>query len=118
MTGGAVQGDAVLDEPLRIEAPGGAVLSGVISRVAAPELVVTINGATGVPAGFYRPFARWLAAERNAAVLTWDYRDFAGSGSPYRSPARMSDWVLRDPPAARAAMRERFPGLPVWLIGH
>ncbi|MCB1389925.1 MAG: hypothetical protein KDK12_12415 [Rhodobacteraceae bacterium] len=54
-------GVAVTDTPLRIESPG-AVLAGVISAVAEPRLVVTINGATGVPASYYRPFARWLAA--------------------------------------------------------
>ncbi|MCB1389924.1 MAG: alpha/beta hydrolase [Rhodobacteraceae bacterium] len=51
-------------------------------------------------------------------MLTWDYRDFGASGSPRGSTARMSDWVLRDPVSVRAAMRTRFPGLPVWVIGH
>lgn len=107
----------VTDEDWQIDAPG-ARLAGCLSRVAAPRLLVSINGATGVPARFYRPFARWLAADRQAAVLTWDYRDVAASGRPHRSPATMTDWATRDPEAARAALSARFPGLPVWILGH
>lgn len=80
--------------------------------------MVSFNGATGVPSRFYHAFARWLAEEKQAAVLTWDYRDFAGSGSPYGSGATMTDWVTRDPVSVRAALRARFPGLPLWVIGH
>ncbi len=109
--------EPVTDEDLRIDS-GGAVLAGVVSRVAAPRLAVVINAATGVEAGFYRPFARWLAAERQAAVLTWDYRDFGASGAPHRSAATMTDWAIGDPVAARAALRARVPGLPLWVIGH
>jgi len=98
--------------------PPGTILRGTLAVPPDPARVITINGATGVPARFYQPFARWVAAERNAAVLTWDYRDFGASGAPYRSPARMTDWVRHDPVAVRQALRARFPGLPLWLIGH
>ena len=55
-------------------------LSGVLyrpSRLARGAAV--INGATGVPQGFYRAFATWLSKERSRAVLTFDYREFGKS---------------------------------------
>jgi len=107
----------ISDETVRIEAPG-ACLVGTLAAVAAPRQVVLINGATGVPASFYLPFARWLAEEKQAAVLTWDYRDFGASGAPHRSSAAMTEWATIDPVAVRLWAEARFPGLPLWVIGH
>lgn len=109
--------DRLIDERVRIEAPG-ATLTGVLTSVEAPRLAVLVNGATGVPAAFYRPFARWLALEKQAAVLTWDYRDFGASGVPYRSVATMTEWATLDPVAARNWLEARFPEMPLWVIGH
>lgn len=100
-----------------MDAPG-AVLAGVLFSAPEPELVVSVNAATGVPAQFYHGFARWLAGERRAAVLCWDYRDFGASGSPYGAPATMTDWAVTDPLAVRRALEARFPDLPLWVIGH
>lgn len=105
------------ERTVTIAAPG-AQLVGTLISVTAPSLTVSINGATGVPASFYRPFARWLALQKNAAVLIWDYRDFGKSGAPYRSPATMTDWAIADPTAIRLWLKARFPVLPLWVIGH
>ncbi len=88
--------------------------------VSAPETVVVINSATGVPRGYYQHFARWLATERGMACLTYDYRDFGHSltGPQKASTATMADWALIDMPAARAEMRRRFPQAKLWNIGH
>ncbi len=83
-----------------------------------PKRAILLSGATGVRAGFYAPFAAWLAQEKQAAVLTWDYRDFGASGQPYGSKATMTDWGIHDATAARNHLRTRFPGLPLWVIGH
>jgi len=107
----------ITSETVSITAPG-AVLTGTLTQVENPTLVVSINGATGVPAAFYQPFAQWLAVQKNAAVLTWDYRDFGKSGQPYRSKATMTDWAITDPTATRTWLETRFPGLPLWVIGH
>ncbi|MEZ5751315.1 MAG: alpha/beta hydrolase [Paracoccaceae bacterium] len=93
-------------------------LAGVLVRPQTPKLAVLVNGATGVKAGFYLAFARWLAKERHAAVLVWDYRDFGASGAPYRSTATMTDWAIHDPLTARRWLQEQAPGVPLWLIGH
>jgi len=109
--------ESVTSDVVEINAPG-AVLCGRLTRTPNPQLAICINGATGVPSSFYLPFAQWLAAEKNAAVLIWDYRDFGQSGSPYTSSATMTDWAITDPTATRAWMQARYPDAPLWVIGH
>lgn len=85
-----------------------------------PHAAVVLNSATGVPHGYYRHFANWLAASQNIACLTYDYRDFGASqrGPLRESTITMADWALVDQPAARAEMRRQLPGVPLWVIGH
>lgn len=87
---------------------------------AIPETVAVLNGATGVPQGYYSAFASWLADARGIVCLTYDYRDFGASAQkPLRlSKATMSDWALEDQPAARHELRRRFPDARMWVIGH
>jgi predicted alpha/beta hydrolase len=99
----------------------GATLTGWLTRPKGrPRAAVVLHGATGVPAGYYRAFADWLASERGLAVLTYDYRDFGLSASrrDRRSRATMIDWGLRDQAAALAALTDLVPGCPRWVIGH
>lgn len=80
--------------------------------------MIQINGATGVKASDYRPFAQWLVREQSAAVLIWDYRDFGASGDPRHSKATMTDWGATDPSAMHRYLARRFPNLPRWCLGH
>ncbi|MCW5632320.1 MAG: alpha/beta hydrolase [Rubrivivax sp.] len=93
-----------------------------------PRAIAVVSSATGVPRGYYRAFATWLAG-RGYAVLTYDYRGIGGSrrGPPsaLRSePATMRDWATLDMSAALAAAearRETRRGsqrLPLLLVGH
>ena len=86
----------------------------------APKAIVVLNGATGVPAWFYEPFAVWLAETRSFACLIYDYRDFGASAHRplRRSDATMADWGVYDQDAARDFARSSFPNLPLWVIGH
>ncbi|HLL11517.1 MAG TPA: alpha/beta fold hydrolase [Rubrivivax sp.] len=83
--------------------------------------VAVVSSAAGVPRGYYRGFAQWLA-ERGYAVLTYDYRGVAGSrrGDMRQEPATMADWALLDMSAALAAAQARRTtgGLPLLLVGH
>ncbi len=83
--------------------------------------MAVISSAAGVPRGYYRAFAQWLAG-RGYAVLTYDYRGIAGSrqGSLRQERARMQDWALLDMSAALAAaqVRRTKHALPLLLIGH
>lgn len=107
-------------ERLSIAAEGAHLAATLFRPAGVPQAAVLLSGATGVPAGFYRAFAEWLAAERGLAVMTYDYRDFAASavGHPRASRAGMADWSLRDPVAALARLRALFPISPLWVIGH
>lgn len=80
--------------------------------------VVLINNATGVPARFYTPFARWLAETQRKVALVWDYRDFGASGDPRGSRASLADWGIHDATAVRKWLKQKYPELPLWLIGH
>lgn len=112
---------AVTERSLAFKSEDGAELVG---RLFVPDqrpfAAVVLNSATGVPQEFYTHFARWLAAERGMACLTYDYR---GMGRSYAGPMRgvkadMSDWGIRDQVAARRAMRRAVPDAPLWVIGH
>jgi predicted alpha/beta hydrolase len=87
--------------------------------------VAVVSSAAGVPRGYYRGFAEWMAG-RGYAVLTYDYRGIAGSrrGRSRRDwqaeRATMRDWAVLDMSAALAAAQARRAahGLPLLLVGH
>lgn len=93
-------------------------LRGVLFAGPKPRRAIMINGATGIKASYYKPFAEWLASDQNAAVLVWDYRDFGSSGDPRHSDATMTEWAVTDPTAVHHWLAARFPDLPRWCIGH
>lgn len=83
--------------------------------------VAVVSSAAGVPRGYYRAFAEWMAG-RGYAVLTYDYRGMAGSrrGALRDERATMRDWAVLDMSAALAAAQARraTQGLPLLLVGH
>lgn len=104
-----------------IATPDGARLAGRLFLGAEkPELAVVIHAATGVPQGYYEKFAAWLAAEKRAAVLTYDYSDYglSATGSVRASKATMAQWGVRDQSAALDHLIALHPDLPVWVVGH
>lgn len=111
---------SITTRPVSFPAGGASVHGQLFLPPATPVAALVLNGATGVPHGYYRHFAQWLATERNIACLTYDYRDFGESAQihPRESTATMSDWALIDQPAARAEMRRHLPGVPLWVMGH
>ncbi|WP_082132325.1 alpha/beta fold hydrolase [Luteimonas sp. FCS-9] len=83
----------------------------------APRGRIVVAGATAVPQGFYRRFARFAAA-RGYDVLTFDYRGI-GLSAPRTLRgfhAEMLDWGRLDLPAAIDHMAA--PGLPLHVVGH
>jgi predicted alpha/beta hydrolase len=92
--------------------------------VGTARALAVISAAAGVPQGFYRAFANWLA-QRGYAVLTYDYR---GIGESLQGPIRaeraaMRDWAQLDMSAALAAAEQRRNAdptrrLPLLLVGH
>jgi predicted alpha/beta hydrolase len=84
-----------------------------------PAAAVVVLGALGVPHRFYARLAAWLA-ERDVAVLTFDYRGVARSraASIRKDPATLLDWAQLDASAAIDAAHDRWPGVPLWGLGH
>lgn len=81
-------------------------------------LALLINGATGVPRGYYNAFAGFQAAA-GFTVLTYDYRGIAESKPTPGAPApRMLDWAQQDMAAAMQYLAQRFPALMPTLVGH
>ncbi|MBD1205302.1 MAG: alpha/beta hydrolase [Rhodobacteraceae bacterium] len=107
-------------ESLTIAATGATLAARLFLPPGPPRAAAVLHGATGVPMGFYRAFAEWLAADRGVAVLTYDYRDFGASArAPTRaSRATMADWGFHDQGAALQTLTRLFPGTPRWVIGQ
>ncbi len=105
--------------PLTIRSTGAALQGTLFMCAETPKAAIVLHGAVGVPAGYYRAFALWLA-DQGYACLTYDYRDFAASQTaPLRqSRANLQSWGLSDQPAALATLRRHLPQTPVWVIGH
>lgn len=83
--------------------------------------IVVIHPATGIIQHYYESFARWLAHEHDAAVLTYDYHDFGLNrrGKPIQSSrVSMADWGIIDQDAALTFACKTHADLPVWVIGH
>lgn len=69
----------------------------------------------GVPATFYKAFARYLAG-RGHVVMTFDY---AGIGaSPSRAGCTLADWADHDLRVAQSTLKARYPALPFTLVAH
>lgn len=104
-----------------VSIPGSAPLAGtMVTPEDAPNTVVVLNGATGVPHSYYVPFAKWLAETQGMACLLFDYRDFGASSqaATKNSKADMADWGIQDQQAARDYLSRHFPEIPLWVIGH
>jgi predicted alpha/beta hydrolase len=115
-----VSASGVDGEDLDIRSDG-ALLRGQLYRPKGqPRAAMVVHGATGAPARFYRAFAQWAAAERDLAVLTYDYRDFGSSlRRPMRgSTATLADWGRHDQGAALALLARLYPDAPLWVLGH
>lgn len=80
--------------------------------------LLLLSPANGVPARFYLPFARWLAAE-GFTTLTWDWRGL-GDTAPTTLrgfDADMLDWATLDQPAVLDWAFARY-AQPMIGIGH
>ncbi len=78
---------------------------------------LVMAGATGVPQGFYRRFAKF-ASSQGYCVMTLDYRGIGRSRPASLRGFRMDylDWGRQDLAAAVDAMST--PELPLYVVGH
>ncbi len=109
-------------EPVRIPARhDGFALGGELHLPdGAPRACALIAGAMAVRMRFYSPFAQSLAAQ-GIAALTLDYRGVGASrprGSLKGFIAHFHEWAEKDLAAGADFLGQRFPGLPLFWIGH
>ena len=89
---------------------------------AAAQAVVVIGAAMGVRQDYYRPFARWLAAQGHV-VWSFDYRGVGDSrpAAHARSlrgcDADLDRWATDFDAVIAQALRDDR-GLPLYLVGH
>lgn len=108
---------AAIDErELRLTAADGYALAATRYDPPSPHAQIVVAGATAVPRGFYRRFARYAAA-RGYRVLTFDYRGVGDSAPARLRGFRMDfrDWGRLD---LAAAIEHCDPALPLHLVGH
>ena len=106
--------------PVTLRTADGVALGGTLFEPAGPpRAALLVNGGTGIPARFYGRFAEH-AAGRGFAVLTYDYRGVGASApaSLRGYAARYRDWGQRDIPAAIDGLADRYPDLPLVVVGH
>jgi predicted alpha/beta hydrolase len=114
--------ETILETSLRFDALDGYRLGGTIYRPRGREnneIAVFINCGGGVPARFYRRFARFLA-EVGIPVLTYDYRGI-GRSKPRRLrgfAASAEDWSEYDCGGAIKCLRNRFPRAELVGMAH
>jgi predicted alpha/beta hydrolase len=107
-------------ERIQIQAKGATLSGRIFVPAGRARAVIVLHGAVGVPQTVYRHFAGWLAAERDIACLTYDYRDFGASAfRPMRQArATLTDWGMLDQDAAIRFAEKVFAGVPLWTVGH
>jgi predicted alpha/beta hydrolase len=111
-----------MSEPVRIPARGDAFpLAGeLFLPLRPPRGAVLIAPAMAVRARFYAQLAQFIA-EQGAAALVFDYRGIGGSrpeGSMRGFHATFHDWGERDLAGAVDLLSSRFPGVPLFWLGH
>lgn len=95
--------------------PSDVELRGTLFVPSNPQRCVLIAPAMGVPATFYKGFARYLAG-RGHVVMTFDYAGIGASAS--RTACTLADWADQDLRVAQSALAARYPDLPCALVAH
>lgn len=107
------------NEPLRISAADGYALGATLWGSEATGPIVILNGATGVRARYYGPFAQYLAG-RGFTVITWDYRGI-GQSKPGRLrgfAGRLRDWGALDFEGVLHHCERHLGDRPMLAMGH
>jgi predicted alpha/beta hydrolase len=106
-------------QELTLHTPDGATLAARLFPAATPVGAVLMAGAFGVPQGFYRRYATFLA-EHGLTTLTLDYRGIGGSRPANLRGwrATLRDWGENDLAAGLDALERLAPGLRIVWMAH
>jgi alpha-beta hydrolase superfamily lysophospholipase len=109
------------EHPLTLTSQDSHTISGTLFCPDQPGAVLVIAHGMAEHAGRYTQFARWLA-ERHIATLTYNHRghgpDCPESQLGYYSDQNGWEKVTDDLHRVLLTARERFPGIPLILMGH
>jgi predicted alpha/beta hydrolase len=116
---GAKTGAMTQPAEVQIRCKDGFELPASLFAPPAPRAVIVVAAAMGVPRRYYGKFAADMAA-RGIAALTFDYRGIGDAAASLRDPAATTfqDWGRLDLHAALEHVYAKFPGLPVFQLGH
>lgn len=95
----------------------GIMLKGVLLIPDHPKAVVQFNCGTATRKEFYLPFLTYLA-ENGYLCCLWNYRGTDESDDLKNSSIRFLDYGIKDMPAIKTYLKERYPNLPFFLVGH
>ncbi len=109
----------VTNEKISITCADGVVLKGLLLIPQNPKAVVQFNTGTAAKKEFYLPFLQYLT-EHNYLCCLWDYRG-SGESAPLSLKGcnyTFSDYGLKDMPAVKNYLANRYPNLPLVIVGH
>jgi predicted alpha/beta hydrolase len=91
----------------------------LVHKPSEPRAALLFMCALGVEARYYAPFGRAMASKGFALAMC----DLRGNGTSSLRPSRSVDFGYReivelDIPAAVSVVRERMPGVPLYVGGH
>lgn len=106
-------------ETIDIAMDGGQSIGASLWPAATPMAVVLVHPGTAIGQRYYEPFARYLA-DLGFHAVTYDYRGTGRSraGSLRGLDVTMADWIEHDVAAVTGWAAARFPGLPLFAVGH
>lgn len=110
---------SISQESVQINCADGVVLHGKLLIPQQPRAIVQFNAGTAAKKEFYLPFLSFLS-ENGYLCCLWDYR---GSGESAPGSLRgctytFRDYGMKDMPAVKAFLQQRYPDLPLLLVGH
>jgi predicted alpha/beta hydrolase len=97
----------------------GVKLKGVLLIAEKPKALIQFNCGTGTKKELYLSFLTFLA-EKGYLCCLWDYRGSGDSSTENLSKCdfTFSDYGTKDMTAIKKYLNEKFPNLPLLIIGH
>ncbi len=109
----------ISEEKFKVICEDGVALHGILLLPEKPKAVLQFNCGTATKKEFYLSFLYYLA-ENGYVCCLWDYRG-SGASAPKdlsKCSYTYSDYGIKDMPAIKHYLCNRFPELPFLLFGH
>ena len=118
-TSNTLSTNAIPQEPFETICEDGVVIRGVLLLPKKQKALIQFNCGTATKKEFYLPFLTYLAQHGYVCCL-WDYRGSGASAPKNMSKCSFtySDYGLKDMPAIKRYLENKFPNLPFLIFGH